>query len=77
MGKNNPHYKYTINDDGVVKELEITINEKDLGVNIDPLLNFDNQISTITKKARQMSGLIVKSITHKSRDIMVPLFNLL
>ena len=74
LGKNNPHYKYTINDNGVVKELEVTLNEKDLGVNIDPLLNFDNHISTITKKARQMSGLIVKSITHKSKEIMVPLF---
>ena len=54
--------------------LEVTLNEKDLGVNIDPLLNFENHISNITKKARQLSGLIVKSITHKSKDIMIPLF---
>ena len=54
----------TINDDRVIKELEVTINEKDLGVSIDPLLNFDIHISNITRKARQISGLIVKSITY-------------
>ena len=67
-------YKYTINDDGVIKELEVTYNEKDLGVNIDPLLNFDNHINITVKRARQLSGLIVKSITFKSKDIMIPLF---
>ena len=74
LGKNNPMYKYTINDDGVIKELEVTDNEKDLGVNIDPLLNFDNHVNITVKKARQISGLIVKSITFKSKDTMIPLF---
>ena len=74
LGKNNPMYKYTINDNGVIKELEVTDNEKDLGVNIDPLLNFDNHVNITVKKARQISGLIVKSITFKSKDTMIPLF---
>ena len=58
----------------MIKEIEVTDNEKDLGVNIDPLLNFDNHVNITVKKARQISGLIVKSITFKSKDTMIPLF---
>ena len=74
LGKNNPMYNYTINEDGVNKKLEVTVCEKDLGVNIDPLLHFDEHINITVKKARNLSCLIMRTITHKSKDIMVPLF---
>lgn len=74
LGSNNPKFKYTITDNGNTKTLEETISEKDLGVFIDPLLTFEDHINYITKKARSLSGLIVRAITYKSPTVMVPLF---
>ena len=50
IGKNNPKYNYTILEDGVRKDLEETTCEKDLGISIDPLLEFDKHINNIVKK---------------------------
>ena len=77
LGKNNPHYEYTIQEGDITKTLEVTNSEKDLGVFMDPLLSFDNHITNVIKKARRLTGLIVRSITYKSKDIMVPLFKTL
>ena len=41
---------------------------------MDPLLNFEEHINLTVKKARKISGLIIRTITFKSKDIMVPLF---
>ena len=70
LGKNNPNYKYTLNN----KPLNVTLSEKDLGVHVDPLLNFQDHIDIKVKKARQIAGLVSRTITYKSRDIMVPLY---
>ena len=56
------------------KELGKTDCEKDLGVNIDSLLTFDNHVNSVTKKGRQMAGMINRNITYKTPDVMVPLF---
>ena len=77
LGKNNPQYEYTIKDGDVIKKLEVTTSEKDLGVYMDPLLTFENHITNLIKKARRLTGLIVRSITYKSKEIMVPLFKTL
>ena len=77
LGKNNPQYEYTIQDGDTIKTLEVTNSEKDLGVYMDPLLNFDIHIANVIKKARRLTGLIVRSITYKSKEIMVPLFKTL
>ena len=74
LGKNNPCYKYTIEDDNVIKDLEVTILEKDLGVNVDPLLTFENHITITVKKVRSLSGLIIRSFTFKTKDIMIPIY---
>lgn len=37
IGKHNPNYSYFISEDGVRKELESILSEKDLGVHVDPL----------------------------------------
>ena len=70
LGKNNPNYNYTLNN----KPLNVTVSEKDLGVHVDPLLKFEDHIDIKVKKARQISGLIARTITYKSVDIMVPLY---
>ena len=75
MGKNNPNFKYTIeNNSSTIIDLSVTLCEKDLGVHIDPLLNFDQHITSMIKLARSLSGLIIRNITYKSKDIMIPLF---
>ena len=77
IGKNNPKYEYSITENGVAKILSETNSEKDLGVFIDPLLSFDDQVDYVTKKSRRLSGLIVRYITYKSPTIMIPLFKAL
>ena len=77
IGKNNPKYEYSITENGVAKILNETSSEKDLGVFVDSLLNFEDQVDYVTKKARRLSGLIVRYITYKSSSIMIPLFKAL
>ena len=73
-GKANPKYDYHMGAGTDKIVLEETIKEKDLGVFIDPLLTFDDHISETIKKATSMSYLIMRAISYKSPDIMVPLF---
>ena len=54
--------------------LEETVCEKDLGVFIDPNLNFEEHVNYVLKKTRSLSGLIMRTIHYKTKDIMVPLF---
>ena len=77
LGRNNPKYEYHISDKGVVRRLDSTVAEKDLGVIIDPDLCFDSHINTITKKANQIAGMLCRFITNKSKDVMVPLYKAL
>ena len=71
---NNLQYKYTINNGDTVRPLSITTSEKDLGVYIDPLLNFNDHITTTVKKARSLTGMILRSIKGRTKDILIPLF---
>ena len=73
LGKNNPKYNYSINNN----VLHETTSEKDLGIYVDQLLNFEEHINITVKKARKIAGLIIRNITYKSKDVMVPLFKLL
>ena len=50
LGKNNPKHKYIIKEGDKLSTLEETKCEKDLGVNIDPDLNFNNHIKLTIKK---------------------------
>ena len=74
LGKLNPHHTYTMTNESVKVELDTTTCEKDLGVHIDPLLTFDHHIDAAAKKGRQMSGMIMRNITFKCKEIMVPLY---
>ena len=54
--------------------METTNCEKDLGVHVDPLLEFNEHISKVVKKSRGIAGMIFKSISSRTSDILVPLF---
>ena len=74
LGKNNPNLTYSINEGGDTVTLAETNSEKDLGVIIDPLLNFDEHISCSLKKCRSLSAMVIREISCKDSTIMVPLF---
>ena len=74
LGKNNPRHKYTINNGDEVCNLNITTCEKDLGVYIDPLLDFNEHMAKTVKKARSITGMILRNINGRTYDILVPLF---
>ena len=63
LGKNNPKHTYTIkHGDGIETiDLKITTCEKDMGVNVDPLMNFEDHIAKQCKKARGMAAMILKN----------------
>ena len=50
LGKNNTSHEYKIKQEEVSTNMSVTILEKDLGVYIDPELNFDEHIHIQTKK---------------------------
>ena len=77
LGYNNPKYNYLIKEGNVLNKLEESLCEKDLGVFVDCNLNFDEHISTIVKKARMLSGLILRTFHFKTSEILVPLFKAL
>ena len=52
-------------------KMESTIVEKDLGVIVDPLLDFDKHITAIMKKANSISCMIFRGINHKVKEIMI------
>ena len=74
LGQKYPHYTYTINDGNFVRNMETTNCEKDLGVHVDPLLEFNKHISKVAKKSIGIAGMIFKSISSRTSDILVPLF---
>ena len=74
LGKNNPKNKYFIGSINDKVELEETDLEKDLGVYVDPLLDFKKHIKTVVKKASFLSYKILKNFTYRNTNIMVPLF---
>ena len=62
IGRNNKKFKYYIDEESNRTELEITDLEKDLGVNIDPLLTFKCHIKITVKKATAVSFKIIRNI---------------
>ena len=74
LGKNNPKNKYFIGHENERVELEETDLEKDLGIFIDPHLDFKKHIKTVVKKASYLNYKILKNFTYRDTNILVPLF---
>ena len=74
LGKNNMKCNYTIQQNGKTTVMSETTCEKDLGIHIDPLLNFDKHIEIQTKKARALSGMIMRTFINRSPNILIPIF---
>ena len=74
LGKNNPKNKYFIGTGDQRIPLEITELEKDLGVNVDPNLNFKKHVNITVKKASYASYKILKNFTFRDANILIPIF---
>ena len=77
IGKKNPKNKYYVGTEQEKQELEETDLEKDLGVFIDPNLDFKKHIKNVVKKASYLSYKILKNFTYRDANILVPLFKTL
>ena len=77
LRKSNPKHPYKMFDGTVLKTLESTECEKDLGVYTDPDLNFNEHIKCTIKKSRNICYMIIRVISYKCIDIMLPLFKTL
>ena len=74
LGRNNPKHEYFIGNDVDRITLDETDLEKDLGVFIDPELNFKNHVKKTVQKASYASYKIIRNFTYRDSDILVPLF---
>ena len=64
LGQYNQHYDYTITNGGKDITMGETTNERDLGVQIDHDLKFDQQVEMVANNANKMLGLIRRSYTY-------------
>lgn len=74
IGKDHAEYTYKMVDGTEQIDLENTAVEKDLGVHTDKNLSFDEHINVTVKKAKQLVGMIKRSLHYLSGDVVTLLF---
>ena len=70
LGKDNKMEKYNLEG----KELQAVTEEKDLGVIFKNNLKAEEQCAVATKKANRILGLIKRTITSRSKKIIIQLY---
>lgn len=74
LGRNNSKGKYQLRMENQTKPLDITEEEKDLGVIITPDLKFSQHVARIAKKANSMIGLVRRSFRFMDSKMFVLLY---
>jgi len=69
IGKSNPKFSYRMGN----QQLDSVISEKDLGVTMLNNLKNEAQCLDSYSKARQMLGMLKRTITARNREVLIPL----
>ena len=74
FGKQNKKYNYSMKDNGIPRELEVSSIEKDIGVLISNDLRWEMQVRSAAGKANSKLALLDKTFTYKEKKLMKTLY---